>query len=297
MESEINSFLDSLETEQKYSESTRLAYANDLRVFLRYLKATLAHTPNVTDLNNPRVTEFIESERRQGRRRSTLVRRLATLKYFSNYLVKERLLSPASFSAKDDNIQLVISDVPVHIPPQCLNQEQIQALLTLMEASTRPRALRDRAILMLLLETGLSVGDLTDLDLTDLDLRAGRFHVNLVGKGDLWLSMGEAKNAVEDYLHEGRSDMLHKPGEPALFISQMDGRLSRQGVWQILNHWGQMANPPITLSPRVLRHTAALRMSMTGLSNAEIQVRLGHRNPLSTQALIRRLEAACIDQP
>ena len=150
---------------------------------------------------------------------------------------------------------------------------------------------------MLLLETGLSVGDLTDLDLTDLDLRAGRFHVNLVGKGDLWLSMGEAKNAVEDYLHEGRSDMLHKPGEPALFISQMDGRLSRQGVWQILNHWGQMTNPPITLSPRVLRHTAALRMSMSGLSNAEIQIRLGHRNPLSTQALIRRLEAACIDQP
>lgn len=297
METEIYSFLDSLETEQKYSESTRLAYANDLRVFLRYLKATLAQIPTVTDLNNPRVTAFIESERRQGRRRNTLVRRLATLKYFSEYLVQEGLLSPESFSVKDDNIQQVISDVPVNIPQQCLNQEQIQALLTLMESSSRPRALRDRAILMLLLETGLSVRDLTDLDLTDLDLRAGRFHVNLVGKGDLWLSMGEAKIAVEDYLHEGRSDLLHKPGEPALFISQMDGRLSRQGVWQILNHWGQMANPSITLSPRVLRHTAALRMSMNGLSNAEIQVRLGHRNPLSTRALIRRLEAACIDQP
>jgi integrase/recombinase XerC len=297
METEIYSFLDSLETEQKYSESTRLAYANDLRVFLRYLNATLAQTPTVTDLNNPRVTAFIESERRQGRRRNTLVRRLATLKYFSEYLVQEGLLSPKSFSVKDDNIQQVISDVPVSIPQQCLNQEQIQALLTLMESSSRPRALRDRAILMLLLETGLSVRDLTDLDLTDLDLRAGRFHVNLVDKGDLWLSMGEAKIAVEDYLHEGRSDLLHKPGEPALFISQMDGRLSRQGVWQILNHWGQMANPSITLSPRVLRHTAALRMSMNGLSNAEIQVRLGHRNPLSTRALIRRLEAACIDQP
>ena len=297
MESEIYSFLDSLKTEQKYSESTQLAYANDLRVFLRYLKVTLAQIPSVTDLNNARVTEFVKSERRQGRRRSTLVRRLATLKNFSEYLAKEGLISPSSFSIKDENIQLVLSDVPVVIPPQCLNQEQIQALLTLMEASSRPRALRDRAILMMLLETGLSVRDLTDLDLTDLDLRAGRFHVNLLGKGDLWLSMGKARDAIEDYLHGGRSDLLHKPGEPALFISQMDGRLSRQGVWQILNHWGKMANPPITLSPRVLRHTAALRMSMSGLSNAEIQVRLGHRNPLSTQALVRRLEAACIDPP
>ena len=149
---------------------------------------------------------------------------------------------------------------------------------------------------MLLLETGLSVRDLTELDMTDLDLRAGRFHVNLVGKGDLWLALGEAKRAIEEYIQEGRPDLLHHPGEPALFISQMDGRLSRQGVWQILNHWGQLANPPISLSPRVVRHTAALRMRKAGLSNTEIQIRLGHRNPLSTRALIRRLEAACPDQ-
>ncbi|HUV26235.1 MAG TPA: tyrosine-type recombinase/integrase, partial [Anaerolineales bacterium] len=80
------------------------------------------------------------------------------------------------------------------------------------------------------------------------------------------------------------------PGEPALFISQMDGRLSRQGVWQILKYWGQQVNPPLSLSPRIVRHSAALRMKMAGLSNADIQMRLGHRNPLSTQALMRRLE-------
>ncbi|MBE9475422.1 MAG: tyrosine-type recombinase/integrase, partial [Chloroflexi bacterium] len=108
--------------------------------------------------------------------------------------------------------------------------------------------------------------------------------------------LGEAKRSIEEYLQEGRPDLLHHPGEPALFISQMDGRLSRQGVWQILNHWGQLVNPPISLSPRVVRHTAALRMRKAGLSNAEIQIRLGHRNPLSTRALIRRLVAACPDQ-
>ena len=297
METEIKSFLAGLEAEPAYSESTQLAYANDLRVFLLYLTGVLGRPPSVSDFTTQHVTGFIEAERLKGRRRSTLVRRLATLKYFSEYLVQQGLLSPDSFSIKDNSIQQVISELPVNIPQQCLKEEQIQELLTLMESSSRPRALRDRAILMLLLETGLSVGDLTALDLTDLDLRAGRFHVNLVGKGDLWLSMGAAKLAVEEYLHEGRPDLLHKPGEAALFISQMDGRLSRQGVWQILNHWGKMANPPITISPRVLRHTAALRMSMTGLSTPEIQVRLGHRNPLSTRALIRRLEAACIDQP
>jgi integrase len=75
----------------------------------------------------------------------------------------------------------------------------------------------------------------------------------------------------------------------------MDGRLSRQGIWQILNHWGKLVNPPIKLSPRLLRHNAAVRMHRDGKPIPEIQIRLGHRNPLSTRALIRRLENLCDD--
>ena len=293
METGINAFLASLEADAEHSESTRMAYANDLRVFLLFLKNTSPDAPLISELNTRQVAAFIESERELGRRRNTLIRRLATLKYFNAYLVIEGLLPPDSLSVNDANIQHAIAAVPASDPLQCLNHEQIESLLAIMAASSRPRAIRDRAIFMLLLETGLSVGDLTDLDMTDLDLRAGLIQINLNGEGKIWLSMGEAQNAIADYLTAGRPELLHEPGEAALFISQMDGRLSRQGVWQILNHWGQMANPPIALSPRILRHTAALRMNHAGYSLADIQSRLGHRNPHSTRALIRRLEAAC----
>jgi site-specific recombinase XerD len=295
METGISAFLASLEADAEYSDSTRMAYANDLRVFLLFLQNTLPQAPQISDLNTQRVAAFIEGERKLGRQRNTLIRRLATLKCFSEYLVHEGMLPSDSLSVNDGDIQRVIYAVPASSPLQCLNQEQIESLLKIMEASSRPRGIRDRAIFFLLLETGLSVGDLTDLDMSDLDLRAGLLRVNLVEEGDVWLSMGDAKNAVDDYLSQGRPEILHDPGEPALFISQMDGRLSRQGVWQILNHWGHMANPPIALSPRILRHTAALRMSLNGYPVKEIQSRLRHRNPLSTRALIRRLQAVCED--
>jgi integrase/recombinase XerC len=295
METGISAFLASLEANAEYSDSTRMAYANDLRVFLLFLQNTLPQAPQISDLNTQRVAAFIEGERKLGRQRNTLIRRLATLKCFSEYLVHEGMLPSDSLSVNDGDIQRVIYAVPASSPLQCLNQEQIESLLTIMEASSRPRGVRDRAIFSILLETGLSVGDLTDLDMSDLDLRAGLLRVNLFGEGDVWLSMGNAKSAVDDYLTQGRPEILHDPGEPALFISQMDGRLSRQGVWQILNHWGQMANPPIALSPRILRHTAALRMSRNGYTVKEIQSRLRHRNPLSTRALIRRLQAVCED--
>ncbi len=296
MRQEIDAFLTSLEIEPAHSESTQLAYANDLRVFLRFLEGSLAHPPSLSDLNALNISAFLDSEQRLGRRRNTIIRRLATLKYFRDFLVQENLVPESSFSVKDDKIQQVISDVPINKSLKCLSQEQIQSLLTMMDSSERPRALRDRGILMLLLETGLSVRNLTELDMTDLDLRASRFHVNLEKKGDLWLALGGAYQAIKDYVHIGRPYLLHHIGEPALFISQMGSRLSRQGIWQILTHWGRMANPPITISPRILRHTAVLRMKRSGLSNAEIQIRLGHRNPISTQALIRRLKAACPDQ-
>jgi len=294
METEVNAFLSNLESDPAYSESTQLAYANDLRVFLLYLDTLENHIPELDDLNTTRVVNFLERERKLGRRRNTLIRRLATLTYFQDYLVNEGSLAGNQFAGTDGMIQRVISQMPKNKSPKCLSEQQVQAVLAILESSDRPRALRDRAIFMLLLETGLSVASLTDLDMTDIDLASGRLHVHLAWAGDVWLGMSEAVNSVEQYIIEGRPNLLHKPGEPALFISQMDGRLSRQGVWQILKYWGLQAEPAIPLSPRLVRHTAALRMKNSGLSSRDIQQRLGHRNLLSTQALIRRLEANCI---
>lgn len=293
METAVNAFLSALKVEPAYSTSTQLAYANDLRVFLNYLDASQDHSPEYSDLNTEEVAKFLETERELGRRRSTLIRRLATLTYFQDYLLNQGLLTRENLSPADKKIQQVVSTVAQPELPRCLNKRQIQDLFAILESSSRPRALRDRAIFGLLLETGLSVASLTALEMTDIDLSAMRLHVSLPGVGDLWMDMGEAHTSVEEYIIEGRPNLLHKPGESALFISQMDGRLSRQGVWQILKFWGEQVEPAIPLSPRLVRHSAALRMKRAGMSIADIQNRLGHQNVLSTQALLRRLEAAC----
>ena len=138
-----------------------LAYANDLRVFLFFLQNTLSQSPQISDLNTQRVVAFIEGEREIGRQRNTLIRRLATLKCFSEYLVHEGMLPSDSLSVNDGDIQRLIYAVPESSPLKCLNQEQIESLLTIMEASSRPRGVRDRAIFSILLETGLSVAGRT----------------------------------------------------------------------------------------------------------------------------------------
>lgn len=290
MEAYVDAFLTNIESKPTYSNSTRLAYASDLRGFIQYLKNSLDRSLQLTDLSTKQVAGYLQAEVEAGRRQSTLVRRLATVRQFIKYLNQQGILKDDVINRDADLISRVIARAPENHDPKLLSANQISELQKIFESSKRHRARRDQAILSILLETGLSVADLVELNLTDLDLRAGRLHIVRNQGNDKWLPLGKATDIVARYLREGRPEFNPQPNETALFVSQMGGRMSRQGIWQILNYWGNFTDPPIKISPRKVRHTAALRMAHAGRTLEEIQTLLGHSNPLSTQALLRRLE-------
>jgi site-specific recombinase XerD len=238
---------------------------------------------------------FLEAERREGRKMSTLSRRLATLRKFNLFLSNAGLTPGITFipgsglTKQPDTTPISLAELPF------LTRDQIERLFILIGTSPRPRALRDQALLILMAEIGLSVGCVAALDLTDLDLRARRVHLQLPNGEDIWVPLGMAYSIVERYVKEARPDLNHRREEPALFVSQLDGRLSRQGIWQILQTWGKQLDPPLNISPRRVRHTAAIRMARSDRPLSEIQAVLGHRNPFSTRALLRRLRVAEIE--
>ena len=295
MELQVNAFLASLEASPACSRSTRLAYASDLRVFLDFLQETLERQPQLTDLNMSRVMSFLEAERREGRKRSTLSRRLATLRKFNLFLSTAGLITGVPFVPGSGLANQPDASLISHTEQPFLTRDQIERLFILIGTSPRPRALRDQALLILMAEIGLSVGSVAALDLTDLDLRARRLRLLRPNGEDVWVPLGVAYSIVERYVKEARPDLNHRQDEPALFISQLDGRLSRQGIWQILQAWGKLLDPPLKISPRRVRHTAAIRMARSDRPLSEIQAVLGHRNPFSTRALLRRLRMAEIE--
>jgi len=293
MDSQVKAFLANIEEGPAYSKSTQLAYAGDLRVFLAYVVKRFQRTPRIEDLDEEIIADFLKAEIDSGRRKSTLLRRLAALRRFVKFLVSSGAIPTDGIS-----LEAVVTATRLGLNSEssntaCLSSSQVEDLLDVMNISSRPRAQRDRAILMLLLETGLSVGSLTALDLVDIDLEANCLRVRANGGETGWFSMGAAGRYVEKYILGGRQDLIRRPDDPALFISQMNGRVSRQGIWQILHQWGRSARLPFSLSPRLLRNTAAWRMAQAGRPLAEIQVLFGHSNPLSTRALMRRLDAQC----
>jgi integrase/recombinase XerD len=287
MQAEISAFLASLESRSSYSPSTRLAYGTDLSLFLNYLRDTLQRSPTLSDFDIHQVSAFLEAERLEGLRLSTLLRRRASLQSFERYLQQEGYLHEKILTPDQHLIDK--STFHVQVQTQCLTLPEVNNLKKVMSESKKPLSIRDYAILVLLLETGLSVSKLVSLNLTDLDLRSGCFHLALEPSQDHWLPLGFSREPLADYIDMSRPELNPAPGEPALFISQNGIRMSRQSIWQILRNLGETAGLGVKLSPRLIRHTAALNLARAGRPISEIQLLLGHSNPMSTSALLHRL--------
>jgi integrase/recombinase XerD len=290
LEAVISAFLKSLENQLAYSESTRVAYRNDLRIFQKHLEQMLSRMPTLDDFSRESVIQFLESENRSGRSFNTLLRRRATLQRFEKFLLDTGECNESRLGdlfLQDLQTQLVSNKNKEH--PVSLSEDELSRLFSIIGDNPKPLAIRDRAIFSLLLETGLSTSSLTAIDLADLDLKAGSIHIQIGAQLDCWVPMGQASELVGQYLKYGRPELNPPPEEPALFISQNGVRMSRQSVWQIFRQWGRSAGIKEALSPRILRHTAVLRMVGDGRPFQEIQALLGHTNSLSTHALLHRL--------
>lgn len=292
MDEQVRAFLASLETRLAYSPSTRLAYENDIHRFVEFLEGSLQRPAKLEDFNADQVASFLDHERQDGRRPSTLLRRRASLRRFASFLRQQYPGQPIAFDPHSPVVNKAISGMALAQKPHALSQSQIDALWSMLESSNRPRARRDQAILALLLESGLTVGTLIGLNLPDVNIVDCSLRLRTENSHEVWAPLGSAAAPLDRYLKDGRPELNYLPEEPALFISQTGGRMSRQGVWQVLRQWGRRARLPVTLSPRLIRHTAALRMWQSGRPLIEIQSLLGHSNMLSTQALLRRLSAS-----
>lgn len=291
LQDHLQAFIVELDKHPHYTSGTRSAYASDLRRFAAALARILGRPPRLDDFQPEVLLRYFEFEIEAGRSASTLSRRRATLKKFHHYLIEAGCLPP-DFQMGDleQYNEDLFSEAADAVPPQFLSEAEIQRLLDCMTQARQPRTRRDQAMLTLLLELGLPVSRLVSLNLSDYTPQNGL----ILPRDDrwLWVHTGQSRDYLDRYLVQGRPDLNPQSDEQALFISQLGSRMSRQGIWQILEHWGGCAGLDVSPSPRTLRYTAASRMITAGRTLEEIHLLLGHNNLLSTQAFLRRLQGA-----
>ena len=165
--------------------------------------------------------------------------------------------------------------------PKALTVEEVATLLDAPSAQT-PAGWRDAAILELLYGAGLRISELTQLDIDDID-PVDRL-VRVLGKGEKQriVPYGEpAAEALDRWLVRGRHTMT--PDSAAAFVNARGGRLTRQGVWKVLQRYAKEAGIARSVSPHTLRHSFATHLLDGGADVRIVQELLGHASIATTQ--------------
>ncbi len=276
----VERFLDHLAVERGLSRHTLEAYRRDLARYLAYLGTRRVRDP--LRAGEPDIAGFVahlsETEYAPGKRytASSVARTLAAVRSFHRFLVREgeTEVDPAGMVTRPK--------VPRSLPKP-LSVEQVQRLVA-APGDNGPAALRDTAILETLYGAGLRISELVGLDVDEVDLEEGS--VRVLGKGakERLVPLGSyAVRALEAYLVRARASLARRASRSALFLNQRGGRLTRQGVTNVLKAAAKRAGIRSRVTPHMLRHSFATHLLEGGADVRVVQELLGHASVATTQ--------------
>lgn len=278
-------FTERLMHQRQASPHTIASYRTTFCLLLQFAQQQLHKAPSslsLADLDAPFLSAFLEHlEQARGNSASSRNARLAALHSFFHYAA---LYAP-QYSALIHRVLAIPSKRTEQTDIAFLTRPEIEALLAAPSQATWSGR-RDRMLLLIAVQTGLRVSELTGLRGQDVMLGAGA-HVHCTGKGRKERCTPlrqEAAAALRLWLRERQGG----PGDP-VFPNARGGALSRDGVAYLLAKHVTTAQQHCHLlqhkrvSPHVLRHTAAMELLLHGVDRAVIALWLGHESVETTQ--------------
>jgi len=326
MKQAIGKFLQYLQSVKNSSPHTVLNYGKDLEQFVAYMSPPGVRPPGVNGVTHVIIREFVGHLHEQGLQKSSIARKLAALRSFFKYCVREGML-------KENPARLVPTPkLPKRIP-SVLSAEEMNGFLNQLAemgaasggsipakrrlAPTTSRSnesvklaseglllRRDRALLELLYAAGLRVSELTGLNLEDMETKERMLRVRGKGNKERIVPYGsKAQEALEKYWPL-REQLLQQttgsggarsavPHTNAVFLNYAGQRLTQRSVGRIVKKYVRLVNINWDLHPHSLRHAFATHLLADGADLRAIQEVLGHQSLSTTQkythASIRQL--------
>lgn len=277
-------FMDRLMQQRQASPHTVSSYRDTFRLLLQYAQKRLGKAPSnltVPELDTPLLGAFLEhlERERKNSARSRNVR-LAAIHSFFRYVA----LHAPEHSAVAQRVLAMPSKRYIRCPIAFLTSVEVDALLAAPDLTTWSGR-RDRALLMLAVQTGLRAAELTSLRCEDIVLGSGA-HVRCQGKGRKSRCTPLRKDTVlvlRSWLRERHG----QPDEP-VFPTTRGTALSHDALQYMLDKHLPAARrqcPSLTrkrVTPHVLRHTLAMDLLHHGADQTVIALWLGHESPETT---------------
>jgi len=277
----IEQFLEHLRYERNVSAHTLRNYSSDLEQFVNFLTADGKRgAPEVSAIDHLTIREWLASLHTDQKKKSSIARKLAALRTFFQFLVREGMLelNPAKLVATPK----LEKKLPKHL--------SIEEAIRFIESPDPETDLgkRDRAMLELMYATGVRVAELTTLNLPDVDF--GNQLVRVTGKRrkQRIVPFGDpAGGAIRSYLDVREKFLFNAPvskrDEEALFLNYQGTRITTRSVGRMVEKYIRICAGMHNISPHALRHSFATHLLDSGADLRDIQELLGHARLSTTQ--------------
>ncbi len=275
MELFLKEYLSHLKLEKNLSENTLSSYKNDISTFISFLSDYKISDPS--DISTENLTAFFKTLKNIGLTSTSAARYFSSLKGFFLYLLKN------NYIIKNPLEKISAPKLSKKLP-EVLNINEVDKILAQPNVSDT-LGLRNKAILELLYACGTRVSELTNLKLSDLFLNEEVIRV--FGKGSKERLIPIGSSAIEwvgKYIKESRSVLLRisKSGN-YVFLNSRGSKLSRMGIWKIIDRYVKEAGIQKEVHPHTFRHSFATHLLEGGADLRAVQEMLGHADISTTQ--------------
>lgn len=279
MEANVNNslklFIEYLQIEKNYSQYTIEHYQHDIREFFLFMSEQGLTSLDDVEYADTRI--YLTKLFDQQLSRKSVARKISCMRSFYKFLLREKMVGDNPFSL-------------VSIPklekrlPDFFYEEELSQLFKACETETA-LGKRNKALLELLYATGIRVGECCKIQVKEVDLSLSTVLVHGKRKKDRYVPFGSfAQDAIEDYIKNGRPDLLNgKDDHGHLFLNFRGGALTDRGIREILNKLIEKSALTGKIHPHKLRHSFATHMMSNGADMRTVQELLGHAFLSSTQ--------------
>jgi integrase/recombinase XerC len=271
----IQSFLDYLKFEKRYSLHTVTSYETDLRDFVDYIH-TQYDRPGLKEVSHGMIRSWLAGLKENKLSSKSLNRKISTLRSFFKFQMKTGTLDATPMA------NVIAPKIPKRLPVFIKEKETKELLQALSDSTEDWKTLNAKMLLTLFYTTGMRLNELISLKEKHLDL--GRSQIKVLGKGNKERIIPVSSEVIENIRNYQKAKKKEfEKQEDVLLVTEKGKKMYSKYAYLLVKEYLGGVSTLDKKSPHVLRHTFATHLMNGGADLNAVKELLGHSSLASTQ--------------
>lgn len=271
----IQSFLDYLKFEKRYSPHTLISYEHDLISFFAFLSINYGDI-TLSDITHGYIRSWLAEMKSNNITSRTINRKISSLRSFFKYHLKRGAVTTMPTA------QVISPRISKRLPVFIKESETAELIGTLQQSSDDWKSLNAAMLISLFYATGMRLSELIGLKEKQVD--RSRSQIRVLGKGnkERLIPVGsEVLKSIQSY-QEQKAKEFGETGD-FLLVTEKGKKMYPKYAWLLVNKYLGQASTLDKKSPHVLRHTFATHLVNNGADLNAVKELLGHASLAATQ--------------